>query len=291
MLGSKGPRFLKPPSAFSGWTMNPRRCGLHRLALARIKSPDTCGKRSAQQSASTKRPARAGSRGTRLRSGSHQPRAAPKPLPCPARPAEHRPAPTQAARPGRCSAPPPSPPRPGSAPLPQLHSPAPRRGGRGSRQASSPRSSSKVTSQQRCPSPSEDASRSLRPPGSCSMAAESPGPARSATAWPAAGHRRGATRQLTAPLARRYPAWPRGGTRRQRLRQRRRVGLRRAGRGLWAAGSARLGSAPPGSGSVPLYSVRAKRRGLGRKRRVQTLLSSYCCCAFCGRIKHLSKRQ
>lgn len=123
------------------------------------------------------------------------------------------------------------------------------------------------------------------------MAAESPGPARSATAWPAAGHRRGATRQLTAPLARRYPAWPRGGTRRQRLRQRRRVGLRHAGRGLWAAGSARLGSAPPGSGSVPLYSVRAKRRGLGRKRRVQTLLSSYCCCAFCGRIKHLSKRQ
>lgn len=91
------------------------------------------------------------------------------------------------------------------------------------------------------------------------MAAESPGPARSATAWPAAGHRRGATRQLTAPLARRYPAWPRGGTRRQRLRQRRRVGLRRAGRGLWAAGSARLGSARRRPVPVRSRSTRSAR--------------------------------
>lgn len=79
---SEGPRFLKPPSAFSSWTLNPRRCGLRRLALERRKSPDTCGKRSAQQSASTERPARAGSCGTRPRSGSSRPRAAPKPLPC-----------------------------------------------------------------------------------------------------------------------------------------------------------------------------------------------------------------
>lgn len=193
-------------------------------------------------------------------------RAAPKPLLC--RPLRVRAGPDAGGPARQVLRAAPSPPRPRSVPLPQLHSPAPRRGGRGSRQARSPRSSSKVTSQQRCPSPSEDASRSRRPPGSRSMAAESPGAARSATAWPAAGHRCGATRQLTAPLARRYPAWPRGGTRRQCLRQRRRVGLRRAGRGLWAAGSARRRPIP----------VRSRSARPARSTEASTLGSGFRCC-------------